>query len=77
MYKPNKVITYIDLSKFSDNLVKKLGFSYKETIEPNINWYNMNSSTLYIDINSNNTFLIDNGYLPIYDCGYVIYEYNN
>lgn len=77
IYKPNKVFTYIDLSKFSDNLVKKLGFSYKETIEPNINWYNMNSSTLYIDINSNNKFLIDNGYLPIYDCGQAIFEYNN
>ena len=77
MYKPNKVITYIDLSKFSDNLAKKLGFSYKETIEPNINWYNINSSTLYIDTNSNNKFLIDNGYSPIYDCGYAIYEYNN
>lgn len=83
--KPNSVISYCDISKFSGNVYTRLGFSLLRNSIPSKCWSNGNKyitdnllrqrgydqlfKTNYGKGTSNEQLMLDNGWLPIYDCG--------
>jgi len=70
----NKIFIKCDLSKFSGECYEKAGMKAVAIIPPQEHW----SKSMYemqIDDKINAEKLIQDHWLPVYDCGYVIYSY--
>lgn len=91
--KPESIISYCDLAKFSGEVYSKLGFVLSHTTAPNKIWskadkYVTNNLLLargydqlfegsYGKGTSNEKLMLENGWLPVYDCGQDVYVWNN
>lgn len=87
------VISYCDLSKFTGDVYEKIGMTFLETTPPNKVWskenkkvtqnllnqrgYDQLFKTNYGKGTSNEQLMLQNGWLPVYDCGQAVYEYKN
>lgn len=70
------IITYNDDSKFSGNVFKKIGMRLDHTNQPQILWTKENryiSNNLLYLYGKYKSDMIDEGYIPIYDCGTSMY----
>ena len=90
-YNPESIISYCDLSKFSGEVYTRLGFTLHHTTEPNKIWskgnnkvtnnllllrgYDQLFGTCYGKGTSNEELMLQNGWLPVYDCGQNVYEW--
>ena len=90
-YNPNSVVSYCDLSKFSGDVYKKLGMSLDHYSAPAKVWsrysnkitdnllrqrgYDQLFGTNYGKGTSNEQLMIQNGWLPVYDCGQAVYTW--
>ena len=70
------IITYNDDSKFSGNVFKKIGMKLDHTNPPQLLWIKENryiSNNLLYLYGKSKSNMIDEGYIPIYDCGTSMY----
>lgn len=90
-YGLNDIISYCDLSKFSGDIYEKIGMELIRTTPPQEVWskgtekvtanllrqrgYDQLFKTNYGKGTSNEQLMIDNGWLPVYDCGQAVYEF--
>lgn len=88
-YNPKSIISYCDLSKFSGDVYSRLGFTLHHNTEPNKVWsrgsskvtnnllmsrgYDQLFNTNYGKGTSNEQLMLENGWLPVYDCGQAAY----
>ena len=91
-YKPVSIISYCDFSKFTGSVYERLGFKQKGKITPSKHWsknsehitdnllrqrgYDQLFNTNYGKGTSNEELMLENGWLPIYDCGQVTYTWH-
>ena len=91
-YKPKSIISYCDLSKFTGKVYSDLGFTKKYETSPTMVWskgvqkitnnlllqrgYDQLFNTNYGKGTSNEALMIENGWLPVYDCGQGVYTLN-
>lgn len=84
-YAPISVISYCDASKFSGSVYRRLDMKLDEITEPNKNWsknhelitnnlllqrgFDQIFNTSYGKGTSNEELMVQNGWLPVYDCG--------
>lgn len=92
-YSPESIISYCDNSKFIGNIYIKLGFKLVNDGRPSKHWSKQTShitdnllrqqgfdrlfKTNYGKGTSNEELMLENGWLPIYDCGQAVYVWNN
>lgn len=92
IYKPNSVISYCDFSKFSGEVYTRLGFKQRGKPKPSKHWskgsehitdnllrqrgYDQLFNANYGKGTSNEELMLENGWLPIYDCGQATYIWN-
>lgn len=85
------IISYCDLAKFSGQVYDKLGMRKIRTTAPQAIWskgcdkvtstllrqrgYDQLFNTNYGKGTSNEQLMLDNGWLPVYDCGQAVYEW--
>lgn len=85
------IISYCELSKFAGNVYKAIGMSHVRNTEPQEVWSKGHSyitanllrsrgfdqlfGTSYGKDYSNDLLMLENGWLPVYDCGQSVYEY--
>lgn len=90
---PHSVISYCDLSKFHGDVYERLGFTLHHRSRPSKVWSNGRHKitdnllrqrgfdqifgTEYGKGTSNEELMIQNGWLPIYDCGQSVYVWEN
>lgn len=88
----SSVISYCDLAKFTGSVYSKLGMQCTRTTPPNKIWskgtkkitsnllnqrgYDQLFGTNYGKGTSNEQLMLDNGWLPVYDCGQAVWEYH-
>lgn len=88
---PDSVISYCDISKFSGDVYEKLGMNLIRTTPPQEIWskgkeyvtanllrqrgYDQLFKTDYGKGVSNEQLMLDNGWLPVFDCGQQVWEY--
>ena len=88
-YNPSSIISYCDFSKFSGEVYTRLGFKQKGSITPSKHWskgnkhitdnllrqrgYDQLFNANYGKGTSNEELMIENGWLPIYDCGQITF----
>lgn len=91
-HNPESIISYCDLAKFAGVIYPKLGFTLYRITEPNKIWsfrnkritnnllmargYDQLFHTNYGKGTSNEALMLQNGWLPIYDCGQAVYIWN-
>lgn len=91
-YEVNDVISYCDRSKFSGDVYEKLGMKLTRTTPPQEIWsreydkitanllrqrgYDQLFKTNYGKGTSNEQLMLENGWLPVYDCGQKVYQYH-
>lgn len=91
-YEVNDVISYCDRSKFSGDVYEKLGMKLTRTTPPQEIWsreydkitanllrqrgYDQLFKTNYGKGASNEQLMLENGWLPVYDCGQKVYQYH-
>lgn len=89
----SSVISYCDLSKFTGTVYEKIGMSLKTKTQPNKVWskdakkitqnllnqrgYDQLFNVHYGKGTSNEQLMLENGWLPVYDCGQAVYEYHS
>lgn len=87
----SSVISYCDLSKFNGTVYERIGMSLKDITQPNKIWsksdrkitqnllnqrgYDQLFNSHYGKGTSNEELMLENGWLPVYDCGQAVYEY--
>lgn len=92
-YEPNSIISYCDISKFTGDVYKRLGFTQNNKILPSKHWskgsehitdnllrqrgYDQLFNANYGKGTSNEELMILNGWLPVYDCGQITYLWKN
>lgn len=85
------IISYCDLSKFSGTVYSKIGMKLVNITSPNKIWsrgdkkitqnllnqrgYDQLFGTDFGKGTSNEQLMLDNGWLPVYDCGQLVFEY--
>lgn len=78
-YQPNKVLGEIDNSKVDGSYLLNSGFKVVSESEPACHWYNTSSRVHYnsheVEVPYDYDGMISKGFLPVYDCGYTIYEW--
>lgn len=90
-YSLGSIISYCDISKFSGNVYEALGMKFLRTTPPQEIWsrntdkitanllrqrgYDQLFNTHYGKGTSNNQLMLENGWLPVYDCGQNVYGY--
>lgn len=90
-YKPVSVISYCDISKFSGNVYNRIGFKLKKLTKPQKIWSkNSNYITDNLlrqrgadqligthdgKGTDNEEVMIREGWLPVYDCGQMVFEF--
>lgn len=88
-FKPESIISYCDLSKFTGSVYRKLGFSLIKISNPSCHWsknnlmitnnllnqrgYDQLFGTDYGKGTSNKDLMIENGWKEVYDCGQASY----
>ena len=91
-YGLNNIISYCDRSKFLGTVYEKIGMKLIRTTPPQEVWsrddehitanllrqrgYDQLFRTNYGKGASNESLMLENGWLPIYDCGQYVYEFN-
>lgn len=86
------VISYCNISKFSGDVYTKIGMTLKETTKPAKIWskdhlyvtdnllrqrgFDQLFGADYGTGTSNEELMLQHGWLPVYDCGQAVYEYN-
>lgn len=91
-YNPQSVISYCDRSKFQGKIYLQLGMTLANITPPNRIWsykekritnnllmsrgYDQLFKTDYGKGMSNEELMIQNGWLPVYDCGQYVFSYN-
>lgn len=86
------IISYCDLSKFTGEVYKRLGMKLDHISPPAKNWskdnkritdnllrqrgYDQLFKTNYGKGTSNEQLMLENGWLPVYDCGQAVFIYN-
>lgn len=80
-YNPTSIISYCDFSKFSGSIYEKIGMKYVNRSKPtvmycNYKWNTINESILIKEPDTKELVQKD-GYLPIYNCGNLIYEWKS
>lgn len=89
MQSPNSIISYCDYSKFSGDVYNRLGFKQKGNPKPSKHWsrgeehvtdnllrqrgYDQLFNANYGKGTSNEQLMLENGWLPIYDCGQLVF----
>lgn len=77
-YQPKEVIVYCDISKFSGKCYERLDFILIEQTKPRKLWsknnYNYGNNDVFTDV-INEDAMIQQKYLPIYDCGIKIFKW--
>ena len=89
IHKPTSIISYCDYSKFSGDVYTRLGFEQKGKIEPSKHWskgtehitdnllrqrgYDQLFNANYGKGTSNEQLMLENGWLPVYDCGQITF----
>ena len=89
MQSPNSIISYCDYSKFSGEVYNRLGFKQKGNPKPSKHWsrgeehitdnllrqrgYDQLFNANYGKGTSNEQLMLENGWLPIYDCGQLVF----
>lgn len=92
-YNPNSIISYCDFSKFSGEVYTRLGFKQKGKPTPAKHWskgnvhitdnllrqrgYDQLFKTNYGKGTSNEELMLENGWLPVYDCGQMTFIWKN
>lgn len=90
-YKPNSIISYCDASKFTGNVYAQMGMKLIRTVEPSKVWskkkhkvtdnllrargYDQLFKTNFGKGSSNENLMLENGWLPVYDCGQFVFEW--
>ena len=90
-YGLSNIISYCDKSKFSGSVYEKIGMKLIRTTPPQEIWskqdkkitanllrqrgYDQLFNTNYGKGTSNDFLMIENGWLPVYDCGQSVYEF--
>ena len=90
-YDPESIVSYCDNSKFKGDVYAKLGFQLGDDGEPSIHWskyhnqitdnllrqrgYDQLFNTDYGKGTSNEQLMLENGWLPVADCGQSRYEW--
>lgn len=90
-YKPKSIISYCDYSKFTGDVYTKLGFKFVKLNYPSKIWskgskkitdsllrqrgFDQLFKTNYGKGTSNEQLMLDNYWLPVYDCGQKVFEY--
>ena len=93
VYKPKNIISYCDFSKFSGEVYTRLGFKQRGNPKPSKHWsrnvehitdnllrqrgYDQLFNTNYGKGTSNEELMLENGWLPIYDCGQLTFSWEN
>ena len=88
---PESIVSYCDVSKFTGDVYFKLGMSVYNVIEPNKVWsrgiekitdrllcrvgYDRLFETDFGKGVSNEQLMIDHGWLPVHDCGQIVYTW--
>lgn len=91
LYELDNIISYCDLSKFTGDIYNRLGMTLIRTTAPQEVWskgdkkitanllrqrgYDQLFGTNYGRDKSNEVLMVENGWLPVYDCGQAVYEY--
>ena len=73
-YTPDKVIGYSDYSKSNGELLEELGFDQIDYILPNKIW-SKGHHAIVDDTNIISEAMLEDNWLPVYNCGYKVYEY--
>lgn len=89
--KPQSIISYCDLAKFNGEVYSQLGFTHVRDTEPQKVWstnsekitdnllrqrgYDQLFNAKYGKGTSNEELMLENGWLPVYDCGQATYSY--
>lgn len=92
-YKPENIISYCDYSKFTGEVYTRLGFKQKGNPKPSKHWskgsehitdnllrqrgYDQLFNANYGKGTSNEELMLENGWLPIYDCGQLTFIWKN
>ena len=92
MQSPNSIISYCDHSKFSGEVYDRLGSKQKGNPKPSKHWsrgeehitdnllrqrgYDQLFNANYGKGTSNEQLMLENGWLPIYDCGQLVFIWN-
>ena len=90
-HNPNSIISYCDFSKFSGGVYTRLGFTQHGKPNPSKHWskgaehitdnllrqrgYDQLFGTNYGKGTSNEELMLENGWLPIYDCGQLTFTW--
>lgn len=89
----DSIISYCDLSKFNGDVYEKIGMTYLRSTQPQEIWskgtkkitanflrqrgYDQLFGTNYGKGTSNEQLMLENGWLPVYDCGQSVYVYGD
>lgn len=92
-FNPASVISYCEASKFKGDVYSRLGMTFVRHTEPAKVWskgqqkitdnllrqrgYDQLFNTSYGKGTSNEKLMVENGWLPVYDCGQLVFEYIN
>ncbi len=92
-YQPKSVISYCDVSKFTGNVYKRLGFKQVTKPQPREHWsknkqhvtaallnqkgYDKLFNANYGKGTDNRKLMLKNGWLPVWDCGQVNFIWSN
>lgn len=92
MQNPDSIISYCDFSKFGGDVYGRLGFKQRGKPKPSKHWsrgeehitdnllrqrgYDQLFNTNYGKGTSNEELMLENGWLPIYDCGQLTFIWN-
>ena len=92
-YKPQSIVTYADITKFTGSVYKKLGFKLDGITDPEYIWYNPNTKVkasryatqknrlvklgLGTEAESEMDIMHNLGYFRIYDCGNLRFIWRN
>lgn len=91
IYELNNIVSYCDISKFHGDVYEKLGMTLTRQTPPQEIWskgrdhitanllrqrgYDQLFGTNYGKGSDNEELMLENGWLPVYDCGMKVYEY--
>ena len=75
-YNPKSILSYCDFSKFNGNSYLKLGFKFERLNNPGFVWWDKNKDVVYWRNPYKHKEMKDAGYLKIYDCGQLVFTWN-
>lgn len=74
-FMPCKITAYADYSKSNGELLENLGFEYTRFMLPNQIW-SKGRHAIVDDCDIISEAMMEDGWLPVYNCGYKVYEKN-